>query len=168
MINIRKSIFETNSSSTHAICISKDNNYNIPSSLHFEFGEFGWENKILDGPEELASYLYTGMHDICYDDAKRFEKFKNHIYSVLGKYGCECTFAEPSKSKYGWMDSGYVDHASELYDFLKSLEKSEKRLLRYLFSSDSFIVMGNDNEDTYRETVSEMDFSNVEVFYKDN
>ena len=42
MINVRQSVFETNSSSMHSICIAKQNNYDIPSTLHFDFGEFGW------------------------------------------------------------------------------------------------------------------------------
>ena len=168
MINIRKNIFETNSSSTHAICISKNNNYNIPTTLNFTFGEFGWENKFIYDTEELASYLYTGMYHRYNGDEKLIEKFKNYLYETLGKYGCECSFEEPSESKYGWMDSGYVDHAEDLDDFLNSFNKSEKRLLRYLFSPDSFIITGNDNEDDFDENVKETDFSNVEVFYKDN
>lgn len=41
---IRKSVFETNSSSTHAICITKKkDNYKLPDHIDFEFGEFGWD-----------------------------------------------------------------------------------------------------------------------------
>ena len=40
---IRQSVFETNSSSTHSICIATDTTIDFPKSLHFEFGEFGWE-----------------------------------------------------------------------------------------------------------------------------
>jgi hypothetical protein len=43
MKQIRKGVFETNSSSTHSICIAKDDGLTIPKSLHFDFGEFGWE-----------------------------------------------------------------------------------------------------------------------------
>lgn len=40
---IRKSVFETNSSSTHAICITKKkDNYKLPDHIDFEFGKFGW------------------------------------------------------------------------------------------------------------------------------
>ena len=62
MINVRQNLFETNSSSVHAICIAKDNNYYIPKSLHFAFGEFGWETEVLTNPESLASYLYTAIY----------------------------------------------------------------------------------------------------------
>ena len=38
---IRQSCFETNSSSTHAICIATDTLYNIPKTVCFGFGDFG-------------------------------------------------------------------------------------------------------------------------------
>ena len=43
---IRQGVFETNSSSTHAICISKDHDTSklkLPDSVSFDHGEFGWE-----------------------------------------------------------------------------------------------------------------------------
>ena len=43
---IRRGCFETNSSSTHAICITKTdvNKEGLPSHVTFTHGEFGWEN----------------------------------------------------------------------------------------------------------------------------
>lgn len=40
---IRRGCFETNSSSTHAICIATDDVLNIPKDIHFGFDDFGWE-----------------------------------------------------------------------------------------------------------------------------
>ena len=119
MINIRKNIFETNSSSTHAICIAKDNDYSIPSELNFTFDEFGWENRFIYNTEELASYLYTALYEVYYNDIDKIENFKNYIYETLGKYGCECTFEEPAKSSWGYFDSGCIDHGSELFDLAR-------------------------------------------------
>ena len=168
MINIRKNIFETNSSSTHAICIAKDNDYSIPSELNFTFDEFGWENRFIYNTEELASYLYTALYEVYYNDIDKIENFKNYIYEALGKYGCECTFAEPAKSSWGYFDSGCIDHGSELFDLIESLKKSEKKLLRFLFSPDSYIITGNNNTYTFSETIKDQDFSKVDVFYKGN
>ena len=41
---IRRGCFETNSSSTHAICITKAdvNKEDLPSHVTFTHGEFGW------------------------------------------------------------------------------------------------------------------------------
>ena len=40
---IRRGCFETNSSSTHAICIATEDVLNIPKNIHFGFDDFGWE-----------------------------------------------------------------------------------------------------------------------------
>lgn len=166
MFNIRKGIFETNSSSTHSVCISKHNNYEIPSELRFEVGEYGWENEFLQGSTELASYLYTAIYEIC-TDRDEINSFKNYIYDTLGKYGCECDFEEPECTRWG-LSEGYIDHAYELRDFLESIRRSERKLMRFLFSPDSFIITGNDNEYTYDEIVKKTDFSQVEVYEKGN
>ena len=57
MKTIRKGIFETNSSSTHALVISNNDVMNIESPLVFRFGEFGWEFEEYSCPEDRASYL---------------------------------------------------------------------------------------------------------------
>ena len=44
---IRRGVFETNSSSTHAICIAKGD-YNLSKHIDFTIGEFGWENNEYD------------------------------------------------------------------------------------------------------------------------
>lgn len=169
MINVRQNVFETNSSSMHSICIAKQNNYDIPSTLHFGFGEFGWENRILYSTEAKASYLYTALLDFVDSDHKdEFEDYKNYIYKTLGDNGCDCDFADVHYDKYGWCDDGYIDHGYELREWIYMLRHSPKKLLRFLFSPDSFIITGNDNGDTYYETVAETDFSNVEKYVKGN
>ena len=174
MINIRKSLFETNSSSTHAICIAREGGeFAIPDELEFKAGEFGWDEGFLYTPEEKASYLYTAI--LCrhiYDaDRKELEKAKNHIYEILGNHGCDATFVEPVKTLWGY--DFYIDHVSDgTYTFVDKVLKSEKALLRYLFSPDSFIATGNDNSDWFREWEDDFDDSEandkVDVYYKGN
>ena len=153
MINIRKGLFETNSSSTHAICIGKNNhNLEIPSELTFQVGEFGWENEVYDDVTTLASYLYTALTE-CYD-GKELTKQINRIYTLLGHNGCKATFIEPSVDEWGFAE-GYIDHSEQLGDFLNKILSSDKALLRYLFSPDSFIVTGNDNGDWYFDYIDD-------------
>ena len=47
---IRQGVFETNSSSTHSMCIHPGNKY-VPnmSKLKIETGEFGWEEETYYG-----------------------------------------------------------------------------------------------------------------------
>lgn len=170
MINIRKGLFETNSSSTHAICIGKDNNnLVIPSELTFEVDEFGWENEVYDDVTTLASYLYTALTS--WYGGKELTNHINHIYTLLGHNGCEATFIEPSVSAWGITD-GYIDHSEGLVDFLHKVLSSDKALLRYLFSPDSFIITGNDNEEWWGDYMEEFckaeKNNNVEVFEKWN
>lgn len=170
MINIRNNLFETNSSSVHAICWSKNNDWEIPNTLHFGFGEYGWENSILATTYELASYLYTALCSIY--EGKELSDYKNYIYDTLGRHGCECTFAEPSTAEWGYFDSGYVDHSYELLPFIESLRKSEKKLLRFLFSPKSFIMTGNDNSENFYNWLDYFeesgDKNEVEMFVKGN
>lgn len=147
---IRQGVFETNSSSTHSICIAKDVNIETPSSIHFEFGEFGWECNTLYSTEEKASYLYTGL--MGNEREKDFEK----IVAILKSEGIEVTFEEPVYKKYTFEgndgteyidNGGYVDHSDEMTDFLDAICEDEGKLMRYLFSDLSFIITGNDNDD---------------------
>ena len=170
MINIRNNLFETNSSSVHAICWSKNNDWEIPNTLHFGFGEYGWDNRVLKSTYELANYLYTALCSLY--GYKKLSDYTNYIYDTLGKYGCECTFAEPSTVEWGYFNSGYVDHSYELIPFIESLRKSEKKLLRFLFSPKSFIMTGNDNSENFYNWLDYFeesgDKNEVEMFIKDN
>ena len=68
MKTIRKCVFETNSSSTHSICLTTTDDTlpsKFPSELRFTIGEFGWEHAILDNAYDKASYLYTFILAIC-------------------------------------------------------------------------------------------------------
>lgn len=153
MKKIRQNVFETNSSSTHSICIAKDVELELPESIHFEFGEFGWENDTLYSMWEKASYLYTG-----FIANNRQEDF-NNIVTILENKGIEVTYEEPIYSKHSYKDGdrvieythcdngGYIDHSYELIDFLNDIYSDETKLLNFLFSSLSFIITGNDNDD---------------------
>ena len=170
MINIRKRIFETNSSSTHALCISKKDDYEFPNVLYFKLGNFGWNEEIIYGYNELASYLWTAICDLYgYNDYKYFEDYKNYLYEVLYEYGVECDFETPVYTEYGSLDNDvYVNHVGELDEILKTLKNSPKKLIRFLFAPDSFIITGNDNSDWYFDKMETLDFSNVDVIEKSN
>lgn len=137
MYQIRKGVFETNSSSTHSICISRAE-AKIPTgkTVHFCMGEYGWEN---DTVYDTASYLYTGiMENDC--AAENLEKLKE----MLDEMGVKCDFTPRGRTRWGG-DYGYVDHSYELIPFIHAVLSSEDLLARYLFG-DSFINTGNDNQ----------------------
>lgn len=137
MITIRKGVFETNSSSTHSICISKAP-VDIPKGrkISFTFGEYGWEN---DTVYDTASYLYTGIYE------NKVEGQLDKLKSMLDEMGVAYEFEQPGEHR-GFFESGYVDHSYELNPFIEAVLSDKDLLARYLFG-DSYIETGNDNED---------------------
>ena len=138
---IRNSVFETNSSSTHSIAISKAPVV-IGKSISFNIGEFGWENGIAN----TADYLYTAILE-----QDNHSELLNKLKEILDKHSIGYKFENPryEKSNYGnyeYLDNGHIDHGYELIDFLDTILNDEDLLMRYLFG-DSIVYTGNDNQD---------------------
>lgn len=138
---IRNSVFETNSSSTHSIAISK-----APvvtgKCINFNIGEFGWEN----GTADTADYLYTAILE-----QNNSTELINRLKEILDKHQIEYRFEKPryEKSAYGeyeYLAYGYIDHSQDLGEFLDAVLTNEDLLMRYLFG-DSTVYTGNDNQD---------------------
>ena len=150
-IQIRKGVFETNSSSTHSICIAKDAELSIPQTLDFKFGEFGWEKDTLRSTNEKASYLFTALCSMAMINEL------DAIIKYLQSEGIEVTCEDAEYFSYDSgdgvtrtslsIDEGYVDHVSNLKEFLDAICADTNKLMRYLFSHLSFIITGNDNND---------------------
>ena len=144
MIQIRKGVFETNSSSTHSIVIARENTvpYNL---IDFRIGEFGWERDLLTTPSERASYFYTSACDCLNRDVA------NDIEALLTPYGIKCTFSEKavfeSSGKCKWLNNGYVDHSENSQEFVEALFSDASKLIDFLFNAESYIETGNDNDD---------------------
>lgn len=145
MIQVRQGVFETNSSSTHSICIPKKCD-KIVNKVYFGLGCYGWENDSVDP----ASYLYTGILDAYNkDDAQELVK---KLTDIMVANDIEFSFEKP-KYIYGSYDgvpyldygSGYVDHAYDLRPFIEYILDDEDMLLRYLSAGE--VYTGNDNSD---------------------
>lgn len=161
MKQIRHSVFETNSSSTHSVCIHRnrieqntmvvrDDGY-----IHATLGEFGWEVKDYYSQEEKLSYLLTmaahknGLSIDYYgneeenqkeiDALQETEDFK-HISSEVAKHaGCNGVVIDYS--------TGYIDHQSHedycsMGDFLNDYGVS---ILEFIFGSGVVVHTDNDN-----------------------
>lgn len=146
---IKQGLFETNSSSTHSICICTDDkllkDMKYPEKLYFGIGEHGWEFETLKTAEDKANYLYTAILYI-YDKKTASEKV-NKLYDWLNDIGVQAEFEKPKYWNNDYLDNGYVDHGYELIDFINSIFRSPKLLYRYLFSEYSYVAKGNDNSD---------------------
>lgn len=140
---IRRSVFETNSSSTHSICIAKTDDFKRNNHVDFTLGEFGWEIETYSNADMKAAYLYTAIKHL--GRLERFAQFDfvGKIKKILDKNNITYTFAEKCDNELH--DWGYIDHVDELFDFVKDICSDEGKLLSYLFNPLSFVKTGNDN-----------------------
>lgn len=94
---IRRGVFETNSSSVHSISIIKDN---FKGSLPKKFvincnGEFGWEGDTYDDSSSKAAYLYqaikyyTEKNANVNDEKERIQGLMDKFIGNLESYGIE-------------------------------------------------------------------------------
>lgn len=151
---IRQGTFETNSSSCHAIVIAKDDHFDIPEKISFDFGNYGWESYTYKSIEDRANYLYTCLGYMNQDEIEKYIKF---IVETLKAHGVKNIFMQSFKySPCPWRDElkfiitprdGYVDHGDYASEFVQAVCSDEDRLLSYLFSGKSFVMTGNDNDD---------------------
>ena len=174
MIKIRRGMFETNSSSVHAIVIVKpkqklnsyyydeyrdykDKDYSYRGkSLVIKPGWFEWENKKLVSPEDKASYLMTtamllGRFDEFREKLSTWFKEKNIKFRFKDTPE-ELKFDDPNDERY---NLEYYILLHKKYDDDKDKVFSEEELKReqlndLCFENDIFINHFNDdnaNED---------------------
>lgn len=142
-MQIRKSVFETNSSSTHSICISKTKpKINHDVIVGFEIGEYGWENDTVD----VKDYLYTAIN--C--QANR-DELMAQLKAILDKNNIKYYFGKVKLETYGsgntYLENGGIDHSGETRDFINAVLNDEDVLMRLIFNDDSVVYTGNDNQD---------------------
>ena len=130
---IREGVFETNSSSVHAICINTAEDIDIKNQypVRFGFDEFGWEHEVWTGNGK-ADYLWTSINAFFRDDKKEIENIKKKIIDWLLEGGILCEFQEKCDSEFH--DHGYVDHPEDLCQFLNWVLSDKQNLYQYLFA----------------------------------
>lgn len=170
---VRHGVYETNSSSTHSICIPTEyEELSIPDRVEFEFDEFGWEVDKLTSRSEKIKYLYTCLSYVKEDKLKEYIQF---IVNTLREYGIEDVYFDAFEysiycyngkvKTYLKAKDGYVDHGDEAREFVDAVCTNEQRLLNYLFSDKTFILTGNDNDDI--DVSINVDYPHEE-YYKGN
>lgn len=163
MFQIRRSTFETNSSSTHAVCISAvldDSQGSLQyhkniGEIDFELGKFCWDFRDLDMLDSKASYLYTTAVMLAKSEHESNQKYcleniKDVWRDWFAKLGITAVFEEPDTKQIEYsdgykMDDFYIDHQGLMPKFLDLMITCEDSFLRYLFNFDSFVLMGHDN-----------------------
>lgn len=150
MKSIRKSVFETNSSSTHSISIDAtgvcEPNLSVENGIcQIYGGEFGWEVEDYRDARTKASYCLTYIMTIIRDEARRdclgimLTKVVKEVTGARDVMFCEC-------GKRHWDDKpnyGYIDHQSD-YVCAEAFE-SEEALKQFIFCPGSVLHTDNDN-----------------------
>ena len=142
MIQIRSNVFETNSSSTHSLCISKKQPIGKPLHMEFYLGWFEWNT----GEYSLSDYIYTAImiHDIRYKDEK---PWLPRLRSFLIENDVTWYFDDPYENYDEWGYDFGIDHVEELFPIIDKLLDDNDLLYRALFNNNSVVYTGNDNED---------------------
>lgn len=143
MLQIRRNIFETNSSSVHSMAIPKHISGELPKHLSFHLGEWGWESGELDGLE-ARSYLYTAICQQCDPDIK--EEYLDRIKSWLDEWGIKYHFDKPRYSRndvWNYLENGDIAHG-DLVPFIEGVLKDKDSFKRFLLGG--VVYTGNDND----------------------
>jgi len=151
--NIRKSVFETNSSSMHSVAIIGSNRDSISklyanndNEITVYPGEYGWGYETLREPSEKLSYIVTTIAEKNGRESLEDTIFFKWLDEMIFDYTGSKLFVHKSEDKY--YPYGYVDHQSTdtLDDFWSVNEDVFKNNMRDLIFNDKyFIIIDNDN-----------------------
>ena len=175
MIQVRRNVFETNSSSTHSICIVTDDRAETiyPSKFIFKCGQFGWEFRNYNDPVSKGQYFYTGLCEL-YGKEKIREVMRDIEQYFKTEHNIDVFVDEPDYRKstyngkeYEYIDSdcGYIDHVTDAQDLIDALVQDKELLIDFLFKDASFVATGNDN--AYEEERMTMEVPPYGLEYKE-
>lgn len=146
--SIRSNVFETNSSSVHALVISPETKRIYPNTITFGPGEFGRYEDYFDSTDDRASYIWTGISEMYYDGDKKQEyisKWQERLTDF-----CLSRSVTPEFINLQELDDNtyaYVDHAEDLGQLLDLLYEDDNMLDAYLFGEGSCVCTGSDESD---------------------
>ena len=163
MKTIRKSVFETNSSSTHSISVAdngplKNGLECVDGYVQIELGLFDWEVKEYNDTYTKLSYLMTFIFQDFPDykkddiDWRKFNRpgnsrksYWNKLQDVVREFtGCQIVIAlNDSFHPFGYIDHQSYEVAGEI------LRGSKSRIKRFLFNPRSVLRTDNDNRADY-------------------
>ena len=133
---VRRSVFESNSSSMHSISIIGGDRMNkfLPVSddgkVHIQYGEFGWGYNVLKTPSQKTSYLIT-------DQRESHDLIKQAVKDYAG---LELVIEEKPSNFY---PEGYVDHQSS--GTSSKYCRDVETIKDFIFNDKYTIIIDNDN-----------------------
>lgn len=168
---MRRSVFETNSSSTHSISIRKGDISNsylrvdpYDNKIHISFGEYGWGYETLNTQYERLSYLCTMLLEteankvFSIKDIYETNGFKLIDEVISSKCNCDGIYFDDKIEINSYKNSkeedvyyvdidGYIDHQScedytSINEFLKDWDTD---IENFIFNDNVTVIIDNDN-----------------------
>ena len=140
---IRRSVFETNSSSMHSLTVTPNGKMSnlvvdeYENKVITEFGEFGWGYDSYCDATTKLSYLMTMIIELnsdcmSLDEFYELEDFKRVNDVVSSHCNCEGIRVESNLDKCSWSESyndhdGYIDHHAHIPIILIMLISKQNR-----------------------------------------
>lgn len=161
-IKIRHGIFETNSSSIHAIAVYKGNEkIKFPPTVYLSRKDFGWDTRTTRNWEEKLNYIYEMCiakdyknDNLIFKDEEEREYFYGKKIQDFLEDSCLDRLINILKNKgiiveyyLGSIYDGSIDHCDCWGNFIISLLEDEEKLLKFIFGEKSCLITGNDNID---------------------
>ena len=168
---IRKSVFETNSSSVHSIAVPKEyfngelnKNYTPGGSIssRVTLGDFQWADRIYTDADTKLCYALTQLYEqansklyeagIDYDDRteevlinamREFDMYKDIELIVKEETGEELEIYDIESTYIG------IDHQSISEDFYKLLSGNNITLRQFIFDNEIELIIDDDNTMSY-------------------
>lgn len=142
-ITIRKSCFETNSSSSHSISVnSGELNDTIrldgDGNIRLTGGTFGWGYESHNDALTKANYLAVDAAQC--DDRTLLKKLKRIIKEFTGAKGVILNISHNHISE----NFSYIDHQS-VGTGVNILRESDEKIRQFLFNRKSELIIDNDN-----------------------
>ena len=140
MKTIRANTFETNSSSTHSLCITTEDKYlqlvpNSDGSIILNGGEFGWGWDKFNDPLTKANYCaLDNLHN-----PHRLELLKKVLKKETGANEILINISDDWNSP----TCSYIDH--EGHGTSADAFLDEETLKNFIFGENSWLYIGNDN-----------------------
>jgi hypothetical protein len=146
MINIRKNVFETNSSSSHSISISGSNKFEpiVPDhngNIYISGGQFGWDEEEYDDFYNKANYCAVDKYT--QNDADGIDMLRKVIMQYTGAKKVVFYFDPENSTSINDYNLPYIDHQS--IGTSDEAFESEETLKQFLFDSNSYLMIDNDN-----------------------
>jgi hypothetical protein len=175
-ISIRQSVFETNSSSTHALAIKKTEYNSEDKRLdgkEIRVDNFGWEREDLKTPARKLSYIYTRAWELKdANDDKLYnsilDAFPNTKFippELITVYNDDL---DPTSGIAYTYVSGGIEHG-DLFELDELFRNNIFMLRAFVYNNENVILTGNDNSDhNIYEKAKEIAGPKGRVIYKSN